>query len=126
MTPGADTLKTNMTFFKLGIDILYDPVFPLPRHISKVCILYFIDLNGCTIIAAVFKTELRNINWLECTSVNEWKIKNEVFIYYGIILFGSSNRNHQRHRLTSPIKVGTGSKNNDWGIPDPERSFSPT
>lgn len=125
MTPGADTVEISMKFFTLEIDIMYDPALPLPRHISKVCISYFRDLTGCASIAAVFTIVKKQK--LTRMYISEWmENENVLFIYYGIILFGSSNRNYQRHRLTSPIKVGTGSKNIDWGIPDPERSFSLT
>lgn len=68
--------------------------FLLPRHISKVCVSYFRDLTGPTSIAAVFTIVKKQK--LTGMYISQWmENENVVFIYYGIILFGSSNRNHQ-------------------------------
>lgn len=74
MTHGAEPMEINTKFFKLEIDLLYDPVLLLSRHIPKVFMSYFRVLTGCTFIAAVFGI-IKKQELTRCTSVNELKMK---------------------------------------------------
>lgn len=67
-------MEIGMEFFKLEIDLLYDPVLPLPWHIHKVFMSYFRDLTGYTFIDAVF-TIVKKQELTRSISVNELKMK---------------------------------------------------